>query len=230
MAKEKDYKKQLKSIKIPLLVLDQKWHQLFRANGKPDKVVKKEEELNQAIQAQARLSQSLKDLKKLKNTLMDNIVQNMDGTSEEHLDDIMAKKLAADRKLIDEINEKMDNIEDQLIELPRKISTLNEDLMNMTMEYCYNSFRQNAKEIAEISKWIAEVRHDLKVNVVKKQNREINSRMMYAYMHDIFGAQVVDLFDLSNEDVNISLKNQTTSYGNENAQKLEKKHTNKNER
>ena len=44
------------------------------------------------------------------------------------------------------------------------------------------------------------MRIDLKKNIIKKQNREINSKEIYSYMHDIFGAQIIDIFDLKQEE------------------------------
>ena len=60
----------------------------------------------------------------------------------------------------------------------------------------YEQIKDNTKEIDEISKWINQVRIDLKKNVVKKQKKEIYNKTMYAYMHDIFGADVIELFDM----------------------------------
>ena len=37
---------------------------------------------------------------------------------------------------------------------------------------------------------------DLKKNIIKKQNRDINNREIYAYLHDILGPQVLDVFDI----------------------------------
>lgn len=53
----------------------------------------------------------------------------------------------------------------------------------------------------EITDWIAKVRKELKINIIKKQNREINGRQIYAYMHDIFGMEILNLFDLKYEEV-----------------------------
>ena len=36
----------------------------------------------------------------------------------------------------------------------------------------------------------------MKKNIIRKQNREINNREIYSYLHDILGAQVIDLFDI----------------------------------
>lgn len=42
---------------------------------------------------------------------------------------------------------------------------------------------------------------DLKKNIIRKQNRDINNREIYAYLHDIFGPSTLDLFDIHYEDV-----------------------------
>ena len=36
----------------------------------------------------------------------------------------------------------------------------------------------------------------VKKNVVRKQEMEIANQEIYSYMHDIFGAEVIDLFDM----------------------------------
>ena len=52
----------------------------------------------------------------------------------------------------------------------------------------------------EIDDWIANIRVELKKNVIRKQNRDINNREIYSYLHDIFGAEVLDLFDIEYDD------------------------------
>lgn len=201
---EKDFKAFLAGKKLPVCVLDQKWHRLFALKGKPDHVQQLEEELSALVRQQGKMNNDLKDLKKLKSKLMGNIVENMEGTHSENHGDYRSKKLDEDKRLIDEINEKMETIEDQLKDLPREINRVNSELMLLTVEYCYEKLRINMAEAKEISEWISQVRIDLKKNIIKKQNREINTRQIYAYMHDIFGADMMDVFDLDNEDVDLS--------------------------
>ena len=69
-----------------------------------------------------------------------------------------------------------------------------------SMRYCYERLRQNSKEADEITAWIDKVRVELKKNIIKKQNREINNRQIYSYMHDIFGVDILNVFDLRQED------------------------------
>ena len=205
MAEEKDFSVFLQNKRIPICTLDQKWHKLFALKGKPDEVVECEKELNELLKHQGKLNTDIKDLKKLKTKLMGNIVENMEGTHEENKGRISSKKLDEDKRLIDEINEKLAEYEDELLDMPREIGRANKELMRLTVKYCYENLRMNVAEIREVSDWITQVRIDLKKNIIKKQNREINSRQIYAYMHDIFGVQMMDVFDLDNDDIDLSI-------------------------
>ena len=201
MKEEKDFKAAIGQKKVPILVLDQKWHRLFALGGKPEPVLEVEAELNHLLEQQGQLNNDVKELKKLKKKLMDSIVANMEGTHEEKFGAQESKKLEEDRRLINEVNEKIEAAEDQLAEFPQQIRDTNEKLMLETMDYCYAKLHANMTEAQEIADWITKVRKELKINIIKKQNREINGRQIYSYMHDIFGMEILDLFDLKHEEV-----------------------------
>jgi hypothetical protein len=194
------FKAALKNVKVPVLVLDQKWHRLFAISGKPESVKEKEVELNELLQLQGKLNQEIKDLKAVKNKLMQGIVVNMDGANGAESSADHAKKLDDNKRLIEETNERIAADEDQLLDIPRSIKEVNEELMMLTMSFCYEKLRINANEIQEISDWITNVRVELKKNIIKKQNREINNKEIYSYMHDIFGRDVINLFDVKYEE------------------------------
>lgn len=208
MTEEKDFRAFLQGKKLPVCVLDEKWHKLFALKGKPEHIAEQEAVLNELIKRQGQLNHEVKELKKLKAKLMQNIVENMEGTHAENEGQISAKKLDEDKRLIDEINEKLAAHEDEMLELPREIARVNKELMLLTVEYCYEKLRVNLEEAKEITDWITQVRIDLKKNIIKKQNREINTRQIYAYMHDIFGADMMDVFDLDNDDIDLSVLEQ----------------------
>lgn len=201
MKSEQDFQEALKNKKIPILVLDQKWHRLFAIHGKTDAIKSIEEELNGQLVRQGQLNTKLKELKKLKNQLMGNIVANMNGEESEDKEHLRHRKLDEDKRLIDEINTQLEECEDELLDIPKLIQEANLRLMIESMDYCYSKLRVNQEESKEIEEWINQVRIDLKKNIIRKQNRDINNREIYAYMHDIFGPDVLDLFDVQYEDV-----------------------------
>lgn len=200
------FKEALSTAKIPILVLDQKWHRLFALSGKPDDVKELEKKLNDLLARQGKLNQELKDYKKVKSSLMQNIVENMEGTETNQLNELISKKLEEDKRLIADVNEKIAADEDELLEIPKEMKAVNEELMMATMSVCYDLLRTNSSEVDEITAWIKKIRVELKKNIIRKQNREINNKEIYAYMHDIFGKDVINLFDVRYEDFDIGTK------------------------
>ena len=151
-----------------------------------------------------KINNELKKLKKIKSQLMDDIVQNMDDENDNSAE--REKKRQENKKLIDEVNEKIAEEEDRLLEIPKEIKDANDRLMILSMDYFYSKIRVNHTEAQEIEEWIAQVRIDLKKNIIRKQNRTINNKEIYSYLHDIFGAEVLDLFDIQYDDPMIDNK------------------------
>lgn len=187
MKEQRDFKSALIGKTVPLLVLDQKWHRLFAVHGKTDEIKELELKLNNLLAEQGRLNNRLKELKKLKNRLLDEIVQGMEGNQ---------AKIDENKCLIDEINDKIDECEETLMDIPREIRETNDALMLLSMNYFYEKIRVNQTESTEIEEWINQVRIDLKKNIIRKQNRDINNREIYTYLHDIFGPEVINIFDI----------------------------------
>lgn len=205
MMNENNFLEALKKVNVPVLVLDQKWHRLFAVSGKPKEIIENEAELKALLAEQGKLTTELKEYKKVKNNLMHGIVQNMEGVdSVKHTTE--AQNLNDNKRLMEESKQKIEEIEDRLMEIPKSIKTVNEQLMLDTMSFCYEKLRTNSTEIEEISGWITEMRIELKKNLIRKQNREINNREIYVYMNDIFGKDVMNLFDVKYEDYEQNLK------------------------
>lgn len=196
----------LKKVKIPVLVLDQKWHRLFALGGKPEEIVGVETNINELLRRQGKLNQEIKEYKKVKNTLMQSVVANMEGIDEEKASGSMSRKLEEDRRLLEEVKERIAANEDELLELPKEIHKMNEQLMMLTMSFCYERLRTNSTEAGDIAAWIKNVRVELKKNIIRKQNREINNKEIYSYMHDIFGKDVINLFDVRYDDFELGTK------------------------
>ena len=106
------------------------------------------------------------------------------------------KKSEENRRLIEECNEKLDEYQDELLDLPKQIDEVNKSLMLRTMEMCYEVLQINTAEIQEIGQWIDQVRVELKKNVIRKQEKEIKNNELYTFMHNIFGADVIEIFDM----------------------------------
>ena len=193
--KEAVYEQALMGKKIPILTLDNKWYKLFpNLNAYPE-IMKIARGLNDLLKKQGKLNTETKDIKNLKKKLMQEIVPMVDELGDTH-DAALEKKIDDNKRLIEECNEKLDAYQDELMELPGQIEQVNHELMLATMEYCYEKMQSNTEDIIEIAKWVANIRDELKSNLVKKQEMELYNKQMYSYMHDIFGANVIELFDM----------------------------------
>lgn len=189
---DKKYQNAISGKKIPILTLDNKWHRLFTQVETTNEIKELADELNVLLKKQGNANTQIKDIKKLKAKLMDEIVNLVDeNDSPEN-----QKKVEENKRLIAECNEKVDAYQDDILDLPKEIDEVNRRLMIKTMEICYEDIHDSTDELEEISEWIEEIRKELKKKVIRKQEKQKRIQDLYSYMHDIFGAEVIELFDM----------------------------------
>lgn len=193
--KEEEYEHILQDKKIPLLTLDNKWHMLFGTAETTLTIKRLEEQLNNLLKKQGRLNTETKDIRRLKKRLMDEIVPTVDELGQGH-DAALEKKLDDNKRLINDCNAKLADYKDELMELPGEIERVNYKLMLATMDVCYEKLKENTAEIEEIGDWITKIRIELKKKIIRKQEKEQQNQELYHYMHAIFGAEVINIFDM----------------------------------
>lgn len=192
---KQQFSEALQGKKIPILTLDNKWYRLLDEETRKS-ISGTETQLNDLLKRQGKLNTETKDIKKLKKKLMGEIVTMADEV-EQKGGAGLEKKLEQHKKLVEDCNERLEEYQDELLELPRQIERLNYELMLATMDCCYNTMQENTEGIEEISKWVADVRVELKKQLVRKQEMEQRNHAIYSYMHDVFGAEVLELFDMT---------------------------------
>ena len=191
--KKEQFELSLRGKDVPALTLDQKWYHLLGKVGDED-IRGLEKKLNELLKRHGKINTETRDIKKVKRRLMDEIVSLMD--EQQGGSDDAESKIAENKRLLKECNDKLDSYEDEMIELPRMIDSVNKELLCITMEHCYETMQENTDDIEELEDWIRNIRIELKKNLIRKQEKEAKNHEIYKYMHDIFGADVVDLFDM----------------------------------
>jgi len=193
-SKEESFEQSLIGKDIPVLTLDHKWYRLLDRVGK-ENVRSLEEELNELLKKQGRINSEIKELKKVKKKLMEEIVSlaNESGASPAASQD---EKIAQNKHLVEECNARIDTYNDENLELPGEINRINRKLMLLTMEHCYDTLQSNTDDINELEDWITKIRIELKKNLIRKQEMELKNHEIYSYMNDIFGLEVMDLFEI----------------------------------
>lgn len=192
---DNDLKTALAGKNIPLLTLDNKWHKLIPPAEKTQQMRALEEKLNELVKRQGKVTTDGKDIVKIKKKLMGEVLVIADALKKDPYNQKLLKDMEEHERLLKECNEKISVYEGEKTGLPAEIDKVNRKLMMATMEICYRRLRENAREITSLDNWINQMRRELKKKAVRKQEMEELNHKTYAYMHDIFGADVIELFD-----------------------------------
>lgn len=199
--KEIDFRAVFKNKKIPILTLDEKWHELFPDYDKPPHIKSLETKVNSLLKNQGKQVNDIKDMKRLKKKLMDEILANMDASSGSD-SKMKTKKLEKSQQLIREINDKLAASSDTLSNLPYEIKEANEELMIESMKVCYERLHSGIEKIETLNESIIKLREELKQKILIKQDMEIKNDKMYSYMHNLLGAEVMEIFDKKDNEEN----------------------------
>lgn len=189
------YKSALSKIKLPILTLDNNWHKLFTQTNETSDIKKLEKKLNDLLKEQGKMNTEQKKLKAVKRKLMDEIIQLAARYDERRNADV-EKVLERHRQMVEECNERLEALKEDYGNLPDEIEEVNYQLMLKTMELCYKRLEENRKEIEYYENWIRDIRVELRENIIRKQERETSTYELYSYMHNIFGRDVIDIFDM----------------------------------
>ena len=191
------YMSALEGKSIPILTLDDKWHQLFTQTEMTPEIESLSDELNALVDRDGKIRTETKKIKKLKKTLLSEIVPLRDKANKSGGNNAAIEKEISERtRLINECNEKLDSHSDELLDLSRQIYDVDYKLMIETMKACYDTLHTNTEYIKGLDEWISKVRVELKKNVIHLQEAEMENYNLYSYMHQIFGPEVIDLFDM----------------------------------
>lgn len=181
---------------IPILTLDERWYHLINEKNKTDEIAYWEKQVNELLKKQGRINNDIKDIKKLKKQLINDVVENMeDGDSSRQ----KQKRMSQNQRLIQESNDKIASLEDELLEVPRELARANEKLLTETLKACYDRMNANTEDIEVLDKWINATRVKLKKNILIKQDKETVNNNMYSLIHDIIGAENCSAVDRINE-------------------------------
>lgn len=178
----------MKQKHIPIVTLDEKWLAVFpdeKQSVKQKSMVKK---INGLLSRQGGLGQENKQLKVRKAKVMQLVVDNMEKPNNQ----AVMKKLQDEIK---NINAKMEKNEEELTGIGPELEIINEELVLESMSICYTKVDVNAKKIKTLTQDIDTMRKMLKEKIIENQELSEENDRMYAYMHDLLGAQVIDEFD-----------------------------------
>jgi hypothetical protein len=192
--KKIDFTNVVRDKKLPILTLDSRWHEIFPEDLKNSAIKDLEQQVNNLLKKQGKLVNDIKDMKRLKSSLLKEIVDNM-NISRDLSGKAKEKKLDKNKQFVNELNEKIDKSMNELADIPYQIKLVNEELLAESINVFYLELEDNKVEIKEVTDWIANIREELKNRILIKQDLEAKNTLIYTYMHDILGAEIMELFD-----------------------------------
>lgn len=184
----------LQNKNVPLLILDEKWLEIFPEHLQNTAIRSMVSELNDLLKKQGRQADEVKGLKRYKSQMMQEIVQYM-GADESALGRLKQRKLDKNQKKILELNEQLQATEDSLSDMPYRIRQVNAELMVESTRVCYERFQTNKERLSELDGEVAQLREKLKLKLLEKQEREMQDSKMYTYLHSMLGPQLMEELD-----------------------------------
>lgn len=177
---------------IPILTLDERYNVVMPDKDKTPQIRKLEAKVNSILKKRGKVTNDIKELKKIKQKLMQKIVDDMDGNME---DEARQARMSKVQRLIQESKEKLEDLENHELEIPRELREANLELLMEFVQLNYGRLNANREDIHILDKWIAETRVELKKRILIKQEKEIKNNNIYAYMHDLLGPDLIEMFD-----------------------------------
>ena len=175
-----------------LLVLDQKWHELFR-DGKPGKVLRLEKELNDLLKKQGTCTTELKEYSELKKKMMDEIVNSMKEAYDEK-DKAAIKKMEKNKKYIDQINKKLEHHQRELTDMPERISEVNKKLVNATMHCFYHTMTQRRQKSDELEEEVTQLKAKFSDTIIRRDEAKELYQQLYGYIHAVVGPDIIEQY------------------------------------
>lgn len=175
----------LLSKNLPLVVLDNKWHEIFFSFDKTPEIIKLEKEINDLIKEQSSLVQETKKLVKNKSKVMESIISNINDET----------KKTSSKKILDEISIKLSFNEDRLSIIPNKIKELNVKIIELTVYECKKNISLSKKELDFLEAKIISYREELKNMICRTEDLKESMKNSYFYLHNVLGVDVMKEYD-----------------------------------
>lgn len=191
---ESEISTKLKNKNIPILILDEKWLEIFPEHMQTSSVRVIASDLVDLLKQQGKSVDELKGMKRYKSQLMHEIVENMDA-DDSVIGKLKRKKMDKNQKKILELKEEMERRQDELAELPYQIRQANLDLLIESTRLCYERFHENQEKLEELDGEILELREKLKLKLLDQQDRKMKNEKIYTYLHSVLGPDLMERFD-----------------------------------
>ena len=141
----------LRKNNITRLSIDERWTKLFVTIQMPPELKKSEEEMNELIKKEAMLKNEQENLEPQKRKCMKQIM-SLTKEAFENDNEEAKKKLKECKKEIERINDRTNNILEDIEELEEEMREANLELLNRSINYIFSTLKVNNERALQIKK------------------------------------------------------------------------------
>lgn len=187
--------------KLPILVNDDSWKSIMKKNSNR-KIKSLELELNNLIEGKKSLEKEKNTLLKEKDKILKKILYlsdmiNNDNSKEQEK---IEKEITSIKEELVRKNERIDNINLDLSEMPPLIEDTNYNLLKETVNEAYNNYINDQNKLNKVENKISEKRLELDKLRLEKDDLESNLEETYSMLHTIVGHENIEKIDKHFED------------------------------
>ncbi|MCR4437151.1 MAG: hypothetical protein QHH06_15365 [Clostridiales bacterium] len=187
-------RKILKKNDISLLILDERWNNLFTNTQKTPEIAGCEEKLRDLLKQQSRLIEESREISARKKACVDMIIQLTPEVFDKN-DQEAKDKMQDCEKDIRQINDRLNEIEKELESIPDRIKDVNLELLEHTVNVVYFKMKSDSKRIKELEALIEETRAKLKEYFEERELLSQDNDQIYSYFHDLLGREELEKLD-----------------------------------
>lgn len=184
---------QLRHQHMPIATLDNTWHQLI-SDIKTPQIVALEKELTNLLKEQGKLNTDHLEYTRLKKEMLDTIL-NLTHEAFELESKDAAKKIDNQQKMVLKINDNLEEIEEQLEGVPKKIQEVNGLLLGETVQLCYKHINTYKAKSEKLDEEIQVIRCELMNKTESKKAYDQQAEQLYQYLHQLIGPGFMEKLD-----------------------------------
>lgn len=183
----------IKKNKIPILIKDNGWQNLFGEN-KTKEMGKLSGKLEELIHEEKEAMRELKRVHKEKKILMNKVLKLSDEANSNN-NTAALTELENTKNRILHVNDDIDELQFRLEMLPKEIYDVNLELLKKTISISYEDISEGRGRVSYLDIEIQKIRKILGAMWEEKFTKEKRINDLYLYLHGILGHEVIDRLD-----------------------------------
>ncbi|MDP4179980.1 MAG: hypothetical protein Q8942_02685 [Bacillota bacterium] len=184
----------LRKNNISLLILDERWNQLFANTAKTVEVEARENRVKELLKLHSRLFAEAKEIAERKKDKMARIIHLTPDAFDRDKQEAKDEMKACEQEIL-KINERLPQIEKELEEIPDQLNEANLELLESAVNLVYYKMRTDQNRIKELEGLIEETSTKLEKYIKEKEELSTDDSGTYSYFHDLLGPEELERLD-----------------------------------